>query len=397
MAITSSSASFTRFLVPELEVEDFWSLVDEKLRAGAFAEAGYSQTENVGFASWEDFFDPNFSYGSYRKGEYVAFNFRLDQKKVPSMVTKQFVRQSVQQYRDEHDGKWPDRTEKQQIQERTQEYLLSRAFPQPCASEVVWNPPRNWMILGTVGARMMEAFLEYFEKRFELYPIPLYHAAWAFNMLPLAPGQKDVLASLVPLKSPSALNDGRFLGSEFLTWVWYYIERLGGTLQVGDKVANVHLGERMVLVLPGDRKERVVCTTQTNFLHEARTGLRQGKVVDEAQLFLMVGENEYLLTLDSSLWALKGLKTPRQLPDYGREDPDGRFLEKMYFIEEVFSVLEALYMRFLAERLTPGWQTDTLVQLQKWIDEGREEVAASDSGPAGLASPAGSANLSPGD
>ena len=77
----------------------------------------------------------------------------------------------------------------------------------------------------------------------------------------------------------------------------------------------------MVLVLPGDGKERVICTTQANFLHEARTALRQGKVVDETQLLFIIGENEYLLTLDSSLWALKGLKTPKQLPDYGQEDP----------------------------------------------------------------------------
>jgi hypothetical protein len=371
MAITSSSATFARFLVPELnEVADFWSFVDEKIRGGAFADPGGSQTEAAGFSSWEDFFDPNFSYGSYRKGEYVAFNFRLDQKKVPGVVLKQFVRQSVQKYRDEHDGKWPSRAERQQIQESMQEYLLGRSFPQPCASEVVWNTPRNWMIIGTAGARMMDAFLECFEKQFQLYPVPLYHVAWAMNMLPLTSDQKQVLDSLVSLKSPSALHDGRFLGSEFLTWVWFYLERLGGTIQAGERVANIHLGERMVLVLPGDRKERIVCTTQTNFLHEARTGLRQGKVVDEAQFYITVGENEYLLTLDSSLWAVKGLKTPRQLPDYGREDPDGRFLEKMYFIEEVFSVLEALYTRFLTERLTSGWETDTLAQLQKWINEG---------------------------
>jgi hypothetical protein len=42
----------------------------------------------------------------------------------------------------------------------------------------------------------------------------------------------------------------------------------------------------------------------------------------------------------------------------------------MYFVEEVLSTLDALYMRFLEERLIPGWETDTLPQLQKWIDEG---------------------------
>ncbi|MDA8306353.1 MAG: recombination-associated protein RdgC [Deltaproteobacteria bacterium] len=370
MAISSSSATFTRFFVPELEVGDFWSFVDEKLRAGAFAEPDDSQIEAAGFASWEDFFDSSFAYGSYRKAEYVAFNFRLDQKKVPSVVLKQFVRQSVQKYRDEHEGKWPSRSEKQEIQENMQEYLLSRAFPQPCSSEVVWAPARNLMMLGTSSTKMMEAFLEFFERQFQIYPVPLYHAQWAANMLALTPAQKDTLGSIVSLKSPTALSDGRFLGSEFLTWVWYYIECLGGSIQAGDKIAEVHMGERMTLVLPNDGKERVVCTTQANFLHEARTALRQGKVVDEVQLLIIIGENEYILTLDSSLWAVKALKTPKQLPDYGSEDPDGRFLEKMYFLEEVSAAMDALYMRFLTERLTPGWQSDTLVELQKWIDEG---------------------------
>jgi hypothetical protein len=370
MAISSSSATFTRFFVPELEVGDFWSFVDEKLRAGAFTEPDDSQTDAAGFTSWEDFFDPSFSYGSYRKAEYVAFNFRLDQKKVPAVVLKQFVRQSVQKYRDEHEGKWPSRSEKQQMQETMQEYLLSRAFPQPCACEVVWAPANHLLVLGTTSTKMMDAFLEFFERHFQTYPAPLYHAQWAANMLPLTPGQKDTLGALVSLKSPTALTDGRFLGSEFLTWLWYYIERMGGSIQAGEKLAEVHLGERMTLVLPADGKEKVVCTTQANFLHEARTALRQGKVLDEVQLLVIIGENEYTLTLDSSLWALKGLKTPKQLPDYGSDDPDGRFLEKMYFIEELSAALDGLYMRFLSERLTPGWESDTLVELQKWIDEG---------------------------
>jgi len=370
MGITSSSATITRFFVPELKVDDFWSLADEKLRGGAFREPDDSPVETAGFTTWEDFFDPDFAYGSYRKAEYLAFNFRLDQRKVPNIVLKQFVRQSVQKFREEHNGKWPNRGEKQEIQESMQEYLLSRALPQPSACEVVWNPVKNCMVLGTSSSKMIDAFLEYFEQQFQLYPVALYHAQWALNMLPLTPGQKDVLGSLVSVKSPSAMGDGRFLGSEFLTWLWFFIERLGGSIQAGEKTANIHLGERMVLVLPGDRKERVICTTQANFLHEARTALRQGKVVDEVQLFFIIGENEYFLSLDSSLWVVKGLKTPKQLPDYGQEDPDGRFLEKIYFVEEVLSTLDALYMRFLEERLIPGWETDTLPQLQKWIDEG---------------------------
>ncbi len=370
MAISSSSSTFTRFFVPEPQTEDFWSLTDEKLRGGAFSEPDEGQTQAVGFANWDDFFDSGFSYGSYRKGEYVAFNFRLDQRKVPSIVVKQYVRQAVQKFRQENNDKWPSRSERQEIQENMQNFLLERALPQPSAAETVWNPVRNWLIFGSTSGKMLDSFLEHFEKYFRLFPVPLYHVQWALNGLALSPRQKDVLSSMVSVKSPTAMSEGRFLGFDFLTWIWYFIEKLGGSIQAGDKVANIHLGERMVLVLPGDGKERVICTSQANFLHEARTALRQGKVVDELQLFLMVGENEYLLTLDSALWAVKGLKTPKQLPDYGSEDPDGKFLEKMFFIEEVFAALDSLYARFLADRLTPAWETDSLVQLKSWIAEG---------------------------
>lgn len=371
MGITSPSATFTRFFVPEMKIDDFWSFMDEKLRGGAFSEPDDSQMQAAGFVSWEDFFEPDFSYGSYKKGEYVAFNFRLDQRKVPAIVLKQYVRQAVQKYRDEHEGKWPSRSEKQEIQENMQEYLLTRALPQPSAAEVVWNPAGNWMIFGTTSSKMMDSYLEHFERHFRIFPLPLYHVQWALNKLPLTSRQKDVLGSMVSVKSPTAMSEGRFLGFEFLTWVWFFIERMEGSVQAGDKVANIHLGERMVLVLPGEGKERIICTTQANFLHEARTALRQGKMVEEVQLFIIVGENEYFVTLDSTLWPIKALKTPKQLPDYGQDDPDGRFLEKMYFLEEVFATLDALYHRFLDDRLA-GWESDSLPQLNEWIKTGQD-------------------------
>jgi hypothetical protein len=110
-------------------------------------------------------------------------------------------------------------------------------------------------------------------------------------------------------------------------------------------------------------------------LHEARTALQQGKWVQEAQLFLSIGDNEYFLTLDTALWAIKGLKTPKQLPDFEVDDEEGRFLERMYFLEEVFMGLEALYGRFLKQRLDSNWETELLPALKLWI-EGKETQLA---------------------
>ncbi|MDY0040494.1 MAG: recombination-associated protein RdgC [Desulforhabdus sp.] len=376
MAIQSSSATFTRFFVPDPVTEDFWSYVDEQLRAGSFKECEDGQEQAAGFSSWDDFFDASFAYGSYHKGEYVAFNFRLDQRKVPAIVLKQHIRQAIHKYRSEHEGKWPSRHEKMEIQENVQNWLLNRVLPQPSHCEVVWSPTGKWMLLGTTSSKMMEALLELFERRFNIYPVPLYHVHWALNLTPLTSNQKDKLSSMVSVKSPQALNDGRFLGYEFLTWLWCVSELSDGKLKLSEKqAAELTLGERVVLCLPGEGREKVICTTQANALHEARTALQQGKFVEELQIFLRVGENDYFLTLDSSLWTIKGLKTPKQAPDYEEEDSEGKFLEKMFFIEEVSSVLNAIYAQFLANRLSPAWDSDILPVLKQWI-EGKEQQQA---------------------
>jgi hypothetical protein len=85
-----------------------------------------------------------------------------------------------------------------------------------------------------------------------------------------------------------------------------------------------------------------------------------------------MGENEYFLRLDTNLWAVRGLRTPKQMKDQVEEDLDGLFLEKMYFLEEVFACLDALYGQFLSLRLNPEWDAKTKPHLKKWFnDSGR--------------------------
>jgi len=82
-----------------------------------------------------------------------------------------------------------------------------------------------------------------------------------------------------------------------------------------------------------------------------------------------MGENEYFLKLDTNLWAIRALKTPQQMKEHPEEDLDGHFLEKMYFLEEVFACLDALYGQFLSLRLNPDWDARTKPLLKKWYHE----------------------------
>ena len=375
MGIQSASATFSRFFVPdEVAGGDFWGYVYEKLVAGAFKGLDEGLEEAKGFAGFDDFFEDDFSTVPWHRGEYVSFGFRVDQRRVPAVVLKQHLREAVKKFYEES-ARWPSRKEKLGIQEEVETMLLSRAFAQPSSCEIVWNPATKLMLVGSTSSKMLEAFLGHFEDHFRMYPAPLYHAAWAMHSGYIDDRLRDRLESMVPLKSVTAVEEGRFLGYEFLTWLWWFVETGSGSIRVSDSLeAQVHLGERMVLTLPGEGREKVVCTTQANALDEARTALRRGKLVAEMQLFLMAGDNEYYLTLDSSLSAVKGLKTPKQPLDYDPEDPDGRFLERMFFVEEVSSVLDVLYGDFLRARLDTSWDTDFLLRIRQWMEQGEGEA-----------------------
>ena len=275
----------------------------------------------------------------------------------------------------EHLPRLAEQADKLAIQEEVQDWLLKRVLPQPSAFEVVWNPSARWMVLGTTSLKMLDAFLELFENHFRTYPVPLYHARWALHTAPIEPQLRDALSTMVNVESVHAVDEGRFLGYEFLTWLWFFTEHAEGKLRYTPELdVQVELGERLVLTLPGEGREKVVCTTQANALSEARVALQQGKMVEEIQIQMRAGDNDYQVTLDSTLHAFKGLKTPRQLPDFDQEDPDGRFLEKMFFIEEVSSILNALYATYLRMRLGGSWESDTLPVLKEWIGEGPAPV-----------------------
>ena len=185
MGIQSASATFTRFHVENPVKQKFWDHVDKGLKAGAFREITEGFSLAMGFSSWDDLFDASFEYASYHKAEYVAFNFRVDRRRVPAILCKQQTRLAIQEYRDKHEGKWPSRQQKDSIREEVLTRLLDRALPEPSACEVAWNPEKKWLLAGSTSKRILDTFWAHLEDHLRVFPVPLYHVHWALKLLPL--------------------------------------------------------------------------------------------------------------------------------------------------------------------------------------------------------------------
>lgn len=164
----------------------------------------------------------------------------------------------------------------------------------------------------------------------------------------------------------------RFLGREFLVWLWFKSETVPeGLISLpGQEPVMVTVGERMVLETgDGNYRETLVLQGSRSDLQEARLGLRQGKLPEEIHLKLARGREEWHLNLKAMTLEVKGLRrqSGAVLPD--GDDPEAHFFDQMYQVEAVSDLLDGLFRLFLDRRLSPAWEQEELPRLRDWLLE----------------------------
>ncbi len=169
------------------------------------------------------------------------------------------------------------------------------------------------------------------------------------------------------------IAETRFLGQEFLTWLWYKSEERGGSIQLpGQGDILVVLEKHMLLEYgEGESNEKIICSGLQTELQEARTGLMMGKKLEQARIQLVSGDNEYNFTLAAALMEFRSVKLPKtagtEREDQNNpEETEGMILERTYLFEELIRIVNELLRLFLKVRISEDWGEE-LEKIQKWI------------------------------
>ena len=85
---------------------------------------------------------------------------------------------------------------------------------------------------------------------------------------------------------------------------------------------------------------------------------------------MIIGDDEWSFTLDSTWMNFKSFKSPRVMQDF-EEDPDGLFYEKFALIDKALSAVDRIYSSFIKERVSPDWEKKELPALNQWIRQGK--------------------------
>jgi hypothetical protein len=167
----------------------------------------------------------------------------------------------------------------------------------------------------------------------------------------------------------------RFVGREFLLWLWFESEVFEGTLSLkGHGEIGLWIERSMVL---GVAKESTrIKGAQPTFGREAKESLLRGKMPESAALHLTRADRESTFVLKADAMAVAGLtlptvldaeeeeapalapprRRPRKRGEEGESDAMHEALyERMHLVHDFEAILTALYADFLVLRLGAAW------------------------------------------
>lgn len=167
----------------------------------------------------------------------------------------------------------------------------------------------------------------------------------------------------------TAYNRYKFLGHEFLTWLWYLIETDGYRLgQVEPPSIVLALGKRIVLENPRENHaEKVTIKGEYANFEAGILPLRQGSLVTELSLQAKSAEMTWEFNLKGESLSVSNMKMSTTGPIESLDDVEGALLEKVYLIEKILQFIDMLFERFLKIRVTSDWDEKVVPRIRRWV------------------------------
>ncbi|WP_437956463.1 hypothetical protein WME76_34370 [Sorangium sp. So ce119] len=167
------------------------------------------------------------------------------------------------------------------------------------------------------------------------------------------------------------IEQRRFVGREFLVWLWFESELFEGRFSL-DALGACELWLEGQITLVQEKEQSRLKGAAPSSAPEAHEALRQGKLPSQARVRVTRGELEYAFLFNADAFALSGVKIPSVVKDAA----DEQFYERMYLIEELETLFTALYGEFLALRLSTSWEPAVAPFLRAWVRGEPVDVAA---------------------
>jgi recombination associated protein RdgC len=172
------------------------------------------------------------------------------------------------------------------------------------------------------------------------------------------------------VKPLEVVEQGRFLGEEFLLWLWMRGLAEGGTSGLEGDMSACFIDDAVTLVSErGDVKELSLRKGNPAESREAFEALSRGMRPSKAKARLLSGDMEWTFVLNAASLDTTAMK----LPPSQAKDQAGRVADRLFLLEEGVSHLERRFARFLGLRTDDP--ADLEGTLKQWVSQGLAGVS----------------------
>ena len=177
------------------------------------------------------------------------------------------------------------------------------------------------------------------------------------------------------------IAEKKFIGQEFLTWLWWKSEERGGSISLpGQGDISVVFEKHMLLEYgEGQSNEKVICRGLQTELKEARTGMAMGKKLEQARIRIEHSEHEWSFTLAAGLMEFRNVRLPKTAGQEGqeqqKEEQEGMILERIFLFEELVRIVNSMFTMFLMVRTGDDWKIE-LGKIKNWVARSSREFGS---------------------
>jgi len=400
----SGSLTFTRFFTQGALPKDLRRRFLEAARLRVFQplKPDDEALEATGWCAMERPFDLELDAAKIFHDSYVLLGFRVDRYRIPGALLKSQITDEEQRLLSRSKKAKLSRNEKLEIKERVVMRLRKKVLPTSKAIDMCWHLDSGTVLFFGHSKRTIADFCALFEKTFSLpliedspytaatragLPRDLERALKEVEPISFSNGRK-VLGRPAgksrsgagredepPAAEPATDSDDlleriestRFLGSEFLLWLWLRAEVVHQAIPLGDfGNYEVWLDNHLTLQSDIDPNERVtVRGAAPSGSAEAREAVRSQKFPVRARLALRNEERDFACVLVAQRLAVASGAIPAVLT----KDTDDAFVERMTLVERLSLSLDRLYAAFLADRLSETWRLGWEPAIVCWAED----------------------------
>jgi len=163
----------------------------------------------------------------------------------------------------------------------------------------------------------------------------------------------------------------RFVGHEFLTWLWFVFENDPNQIALEAYPGfSVKIGNRVVLENTAHQAiETLIIKGEDVGLEEAMLSLKKGAMISEINLVLSTDRQQMQFTVKGEGLTISGMKLLENVEMEDELDREGFLLDRISTCEIVMNWLFGVFRIFLKIRLSENWDRRIVVDMRKWIAE----------------------------